>query len=738
MSRMGVSQAILDELALTRAEYDLIVKTLGREPNELELGMYGALWSEHCGYKHTAKLIKTIPSKSKRALTDAGAENAGVLDIGDGLAVAFKIESHNHPSAVEPVQGAATGVGGIVRDILAMGARPIALLNSLRFGPPRDRRQKFLFNGVVEGISNYGNCIGVPNVGGEIVFDDSYAGNPLVNAMCVGVIEDGKIMRASAKEPGDLLVLVGSDTGRDGIHGASGLASRSFEGEREAKSAVQVGNPFFEKVLIESCLRAKDLEAVRGMQDCGAAGLTSAAIEMALRSNLGLVVDVAQVPCRSAGMTAYEIMLSESQERMLLAVARDGFESVRRLFAEWDLNARVFGEFVSGADATVKDGDSVLCVTPIAGLTSPPQYDLIATSAAPKRSAAPYEPRVSDLPPREMLLKLLGSPNIASRAYVYRQYDHQVQNNTVIPPGGDAAVIRIQNTTKALAVATDGNGRFCELDPRVGAQIAVAEACRNVAMTGARPLALTDGLNFGDPANARVKRQLVSAAQGIADAARALDVPVISGNASLYNEHQGRAIHPTPIIGAVGLLEDVAAAVSIAFKDDGDLIAVVGAATPWDAPSGLAGSEYSHILGDELAGAIKIDLDLEARLQRAVCALAEARLIKSAHDCSLGGVAVALARCALAGALGATIETPLPAEPDAHAALFGEAQSRAVVSLAPSRRAAVEQTLRHYELPYQIIGAVGGAELNFGGRVGIGLKECAAVWENGLEKAIAH
>lgn len=726
---MAISQTALDELALTAYEYEQIVKRLGREPNELELGLFGALWSEHCGYMHTAKLIRTLPASSGRTLITAGTENAGVIDIGDGCAVAMKIESHNHPSAIDPVQGAATGVGGIVRDILAMGARPTALLNSLRFGEPTNKHQRFLLNGVVGGISNYGNCIGVPNIGGEVVFDDCYAGNPLVNAMCIGLIRDSKVLSARAKNVGDLLVLVGADTGRDGIHGASALASRTFEDadNREAKSAVQVGNPFFEKVLIELCLSAKYLAGVVGMQDCGAAGLTSAAIEMAKRSNFGLVIDVARVPCRSVGMTAYEIMLSESQERMLLAVEEGGLAEVQKLAEKWDMNANVIGHFEQGENVTIKSGADVLCSTPIDILTSPPEYELTERRAV--KSAPLPKLETHSEPISAVLLKLLSSPNLISRAWVYSQYDQHVQNNTVIEPGGDAAVIRIQGTRKALAAATDGNGRFCQLNPRVGAQIAVAEACRNVAMTGAEPIALTDGLNFGDPNNPEVAEQLVQAVVGIGQAADAFGVPIVSGNASLYNESHGTAIQPTPIIGALGLLDDVANAISIGFKHTGDLVAVVGDTTAWDTEAGLAGSEYDWFFKRGLNGEIAIDLQVEKRLQAAFCELAQKRLLSSAHDCSLGGSAIALVRSAIAGGLGVNISEPLPKNTPVVAAFFGEKQSRAIVSFAPDNATQIQNVLEKHDLPYKLLGTVEGDSVKFADVVNVPLLELAKVWQ---------
>ena len=636
---------MLDELALSRAEYEAIADRLGRLPDPLELGLFGSLWSEHCGYKHTKRLIKTLPSHSDRLLVAPGAENAGVIDIGDGLAIAMKIESHNHPSAVEPFEGAATGVGGIVRDIFAMGARPVALLNSLRFGRPDDARNRFLLHGVVAGISAYGNCIGVPDVGGEIVFDDSYADNPLVNAMCVGLIGDGRVLSASARSPGDLLILVGADTGRDGIHGASGLASRTFEEEQEMRSAVQVGNPFLEKVLIEACLEAVLLDCVVGMQDLGAAGLASAAIEMASRSGMGLRLDVAKVPRRETGMTPYEVMLSESQERMLLAVKPGGESDIADLFSKWDLDSTVIGEFTDGKTVLINDGPVSATESPVHALTDAPEYELSGKKPDWLDRVQNEDPAGLPLPdasPDEVLLRMLASPNIASKRAVFRQYDHQVQNNTVIPPGGDAALLRVKGTRKAIAVSVDCNGRLCYLDPYAGSMIAVAEACRNVSCTGAEPLALTDGLNFGNPETNDVQYQLTESIRGIRDAALAFGVPVVSGNASLYNESRGRAIFPTPMIGPWDSSMTSHAAAAAGFKTAGDVVAVIGAIEPWDTVDGLMGSELAYVLHAWIGGRPAIDLSLEVRVQ-ALCRDAIGKgLVNSAHDCSQGGIAVTI------------------------------------------------------------------------------------------------
>ncbi len=734
---MPVTQQTLDEIALSQAEYEAIVERLGREPLPLELGMFGALWSEHCGYKHTKKLIRKLPHSSDRLLVAPGAENAGVVDIGDGLAIAMKIESHNHPSAVEPHEGAATGVGGIVRDIFAMGARPIALLNSLRFGPPDEPRNRFLVHGVVGGISAYGNCIGVPDVGGEIYFDPCYSGNPLVNAMCVGLIEGGRVVSARAKAPGDLLVLVGADTGRDGIHGASGLASRAFEEQAEMRSAVQVGNAFLEKVLIEACLEAIRLPGVVGMQDLGAAGMTSAAIEMAERSKLGLRLDVACVPRRESGMTPYEVMLSESQERMLLAIT-PGFEGpVLALFKKWDLDATVIGEFVAGDRAVISDGREQLIETPIRVLTQAPEYSIGAPKPDWLSDLQSFDLAGLPLPsmsPAAALLTMLASPNIASKLPVFRQYDHYVQNNTVVAPGaGDAAVLRLKGSAKAIAVCVDGNGRLVYLDPYAGSLIAVAEACRNLSCVGAEPMALTDGLNFGNPQKPDVQYQLTESLRAIGDAAREFGVPVISGNASLYNETRGKAIYPTPMIGALGVLQNANRHVGSAFKHEGDVILVLGSNSPWDTTAGLAGSECHALLHGTVAGRPTISLELEKRAQAACREVIAQGLASSAHDCSDGGVAVAVAESAIQGGLGAVIDGDVPSRWDA--ALFGESQSRIVLSAAPAALAKIKEIAKKWDAPLVAAGHVGGDHLRFGKALDLPLTQAADAWRGGFARA---
>ena len=734
---MSVDKETLDQLAISEAEYEAIVERLGREPNDLEIGLFGSMWSEHCGYKHSKPLLRMLPSDSPRMLVEPGAENAGVVDIGDGLAIVMKIESHNHPSAIEPYEGAATGIGGIVRDIFAMGARPIALLNSLRFGPLTDARNRYLFSGVVAGISGYGNCIGVPNVGGEVVFSSTYSGNPLVNAMCVGILKKGELVHATTGEPGHLLMLVGSGTGRDGIHGASGLASRSFEDERELRPTVQVGNPFMEKVLIEACLEVAKTDHFIGIQDLGAAGLTSASVEAASSGQCGLDIDVALVPRRAEGMTPYEVMLSESQERMLIVVKKGHEEQVKAIFDKWDLDSTVIGTATGDGMARIRDDGQVAGEVPVALLTDPPMYRLKGVKPAWLTPLQQYDLESVPLPDASatvILRRLLATPNIASKEWVYRQYDHQVQTNTVIPPGGDGAVLRIKGTRRGIALATDGNGRICYLDPFVGGMIAVAEACRNVSCTGAEPIALTDCLNFGNPEKLDIYYQLEEAVKGIAEAGRALGAPVISGNVSLYNESQGTGIYPTPVIGALGLLEDVRRHCGAGFRGAGDTVVLLGSSDLHGDSQSLAGSEYLELVHGLVAGQPALDLVLEASLQKACRRLVSDGVARSAHDCSDGGLAVTLAESCIAGDVGLTVDAEFSGRWDA--ALFGETQSRIVVSLAPADLARLERICSDEGVPWVELGTTGGDSLGIAGVMDSSLAEMRDSWQGGLIRAL--
>ena len=746
---MPVSKEILDEIALSPAEYDMIVDRLDREPNPVELGMFGALWSEHCGYKHSRPLLQMLPSRSARTLSQAGAENAGAIDIGNGLAVVFKVESHNHPSAVEPLQGAATGVGGIVRDILAMGARPIALLNSLRFGPPDTAANRRLLRGVVDGIGWYGNCIGVPDVAGEIYFDECYSQNPLVNAMCVGIARHDEIASAAAKRPGDTLLLAGAGTGRDGIHGASGLASRTFEEAQELRPTVQVGNPFLEKSLIEACLEALATGKVSALQDLGAAGLTSAAVEAAARGRRGVILDIGRVHRRESGMTGYEVMLSESQERMLLAAAPEHAPAISDVFEKWDIACRPIGTVTEAQFARVQDGPETIADLPVEHLTDAPRYRLsgqpAAEATARQRLALRDVPQPGDA--GQTLLQLLASPNIASRQAVYQQYDYQVQTNTVIGPGaGDAAVLRVKGTDTAIAVAIDGNGRQCYLDPFRGGQLAVAEVTRNLSCVGAEPLALTDCLNFGNPERPEIYYQLEQCIRGMARACRVLGVPVVSGNVSLYNESQGAAIYPTPIVGGLGLLADVSRRCGAGFPAAGLAVVLLGAAELSARASDLGGSEYLRVAHGMVRGRLRVNLDLERRVQALCRQLIADGAIRSAHDCSDGGLAIAVAECCIlgdgsiggGGAMGfvasADCVAGLPTRWDA--ALFGETPSRIIVAVEPDRLAYLRNAATAANVPTLILGATGGSRLCFGDRLDLPVPELAAAWAGGLGNAL--
>jgi phosphoribosylformylglycinamidine synthase II len=734
---LPVSKETLDEIALSRKEYERIVELLGREPTEVELGMFGALWSEHCGYKHSKALLKQFPSKSKRVLVKPGEENAGVIDIGDGMVIIMKIESHNHPSAIEPYQGAATGVGGIVRDIFTMGARPIALMNSLRFGPLGDSRNRYLFGGVVGGIAGYGNCLGIPDVGGEIYFADCYSGNPLVNAFCLGIAEARHLVRARAYGEGNLLMLVGADTGRDGLHGASGLASRTFEDERELRSTVQVGNPFLEKLLIEACLELAKTDWIAGMQDLGAAGLTSSAVESASRGGGGIEIDVSKIPRREKGMTPYEVMLSESQERMLV-VAKKGYEDkVRALFDRWELRSDVIGHVTGDGLARIKEGTKTVAEVQVDILSSSPVYRKRVSKPEWIDELQSFEAgSIPDLAPRKVkatLIRLLSSPDIASKRCVYRQYDHQVGDDTVVVPGSDAAVLRIKNTKKAISLTTDGNGKYCYVNPYLGGVIAVSEAARNLVCSGAQPLALTNCLNFGNPEKDDVYYQLKECIAGMARACRELKVPVISGNVSLYNETRGEAIYPTPVVGMVGLIEDMARHCTSSFKNEGDLVFLLGESSVID--SSIGSSEYLELVHGIVKGNPHIDLEKEKRLQRCCLEAIRRGIINSAHDCSEGGLAVALAESSAAGGLG-FVGSEWEIEGRLDAALFGEAQSRIVVSLSPKSSWKLLKLADRYHIAAIRLGTVGGKGFILKGYLDLSLKEVEEAWRGGLEKLL--
>ena len=703
-----ITPALVAEHGLTAEEYDRLVAMLGRTPTFTELGVVSALWNEHCSYKHSRPVLRTLPTEAPYVLQGPG-ENAGVISVGDGLAVAFKIESHNHPSAVEPYQGAATGVGGILRDVFTMGARPIAMLNSLRFGSLDSARVRYLFAGVVKGVGDYGNCVGIPTVAGEVVFDPAYEGNPLVNAMCVGLLREDELIRARAEGVGNPIMAVGARTGRDGIHGASFASEDLSEASEAKRPRVQVGDPFTEKLLLEASLELIRSGHIVAIQDMGAAGLTSSSAEMAARGDVGVVIDTTRVPVREEGMTPYEILLSESQERMLVVAHKGREREVRAILEKWDLSAEVVGEVIAEPVYRITEGDTVVAEFPGSRLvTDCPVYHPEAREGADVRrlretDVAAVPERREEADPLWTLERLLSSPSIASKAWVYRQYDTMVRTNTVVGPGGDAAVVRLRGTNKALALKTDCNGRYVYLEPRTGGRIAVAEAARNVACVGGRPMAITNCLNFGNPKRPEVFFQFREAVGGMGDACRALGTPVTGGNVSLYNESPGRAVFPTPVIGMVGLVEDLAHVTRSTFRTPGDAVVLFGEPT-----DELGASEYLAAIHGVTAGAPpRVDLDAERRLIEALLEAIRGGDVASAHDCSDGGLAVALAECCMADR-----EAPLGADVDlAHwgalplrALLFGEAQGRVVLSTpVPERVLAVAAS---HAVPARVIGRV--------------------------------
>ena len=742
---MNISKEILDEVALSEKEYKLIVQQLGREPNEVELGMFGSLWSEHCGYKHSKPLLKLLPSRSRNVLVGPGEENAGAVDIGDGQVAVMKIESHNHPSAIDPYQGAATAVGGIIRDIFTMGARPIALLNSLRFGPLTESNNRYLLNGVVSGIADYGNCLGIPGVGGEVFFADRYTGNPLVNGLCLGICEKGKMVKAMASGEGNLLMVVGADTGRDGIHGASGLASRAFGGEPETKSVIPAGNPSLEKLLIEACLELAQTDWIVGMQDLGAAGLTSSTVECAARGRSGVEMDVLKVRRREENMTPYEIMLSESQERMLLIVKKGCEEKVKTLLDRWEIRHDIIGRITNTGLAVVKEGEKVVAEIPVNLLVSPPLYRQRSKKPAWLEELQSLDVSiVPDLKPRQcnsVLLRLLASPNIASKECIYRQYNSQAMGNTIVPPGSDAAVLRIEGTKKGISLTVDGNGRYCYADPFLGGVIAVAEAARNLVCTGAEPLAVTDCLNFGNPEKTDVYYQLKECIKGMARACRELRLPVISGNVSLYNESKGEAIYPTPIVGMLGIVEDINRHCTTSFKKAGDLVFLVGESSALASGSqlsnqnGLGASEYLELVHGLTRGKPGIDLDMERRIQRCCLEAIKRGFIRSAHDCSDGGLLVAIAESCIAGDIGFKSES-WKVKGRLDSAFFGEHQSRVVVSISGGSAVKLSKVARKWQVPLTLLGRAGGKRLVVEGYIDLPLAKVARAWREGLERQI--
>ena len=713
-----ITSELIGKHGLTPDEFERIKKILGREPNFTELGIFSVMWSEHCSYKNSRRELKKFPTTGPNILVKAGEENAGVVDIGDGWAVAFKIESHNHPSAIEPFQGAATGVGGIIRDIFTMGARPEFLLNSLRFGPitgdgKNVAANRRLFAGVISGIAHYGNCIGVPTIGGEIYFDESFEGNPLVNVFCLGVLRHEQLARGAASGVGNPVFYVGAETGRDGLAGAAFASRELTEESREDRPAVQVGDPFKEKLLLEACLELLATDAVAGIQDMGAAGLTCSTCEMASRGGTGVEIDLAKVPKRETGMTPYEILLSESQERMLI-IARKGEEDVvRRIFEKWDVPCAEIGRVTDDGMMRVLNNGSTAAEIPAKPLADEaPLYsreakkstaedaeeDLLKTISAPSANTAV-----------DFLRQLLRDPSIASKNWVYRQYDHMVRTGTIVRPGSDAAVFHLREANKFLAATTDCNSLYCRLDPREGGRIAVAEAARNLTCSGAVPLAVTDNLNFGNPYKPENFWQLREAVEGLAEACRAFATPVIGGNVSLYNESPAGVVDPTPTVAMVGLIEREEWITTQFFKAAGDVVILLG-----DFGDEMGGSHFLKVVHGRKAGRPpRLDFERELALQKALRELIHAGLVRSAHDCSEGGLAVALAEACFnpAGLLGAEIDLSGAGRLRLAQILFNESQSRVVISTVPTSADEVMRVLRERGVPAQRLGSVGGDAL---------------------------
>ncbi|MFO1462517.1 MAG: phosphoribosylformylglycinamidine synthase subunit PurL [bacterium] len=735
-----MSQSLLQqaqEFGLSEEEFQRILQILGREPNLVELGIFSVMWSEHCSYKSSRVHLKKLPTSGPQVIQGPG-ENAGIVDIGEGWGVAFKMESHNHPSFIEPYQGAATGVGGILRDVFTMGARPIANLNSLRFGAADHPKTPFLVNGVVAGIAGYGNCMGIPTVGGEVFFDASFSGNILVNAMTVGLVRKDKIFKGLAEGVGNPVMYVGSKTGRDGIHGATMASGEFDESSEEKRPTVQVGDPFTEKLLLEACLEVMAADVLVGIQDMGAAGLTSSSFEMASRAGSGIEMDLDKIPAREEGMTAYEMMLSESQERMLLVAKRGCEQKVVEIFKKWDLDAVVVGRVTDDGWMRLKKDGQVVAELPIAPLTdAAPLYDRPQQAVdLQKRQLLDWNSITWPRDWSETLLKMLGSPNLASRKWVYRQYDHMVMTNTVVLPGGDAALLRVKGLKKGVAVTADCNSRYCYLDPQLGAQHAVAEAARNIVCTGAKPLAVTDCLNFGNPEKPEIMWEFATAVRGMGEACRALDTPIVSGNVSLYNDTNGVSIFPTPTIGMVGLIEDVARHLTAWFKRPGDAVFLLG-----ELGGGLGASEYLAFLHGKTAGAPPpLDLAKEKALQHFVLQCAESGLLRSAHDVSDGGLAVALAEsCLCDPERQAGVEISLASGVSGREAaelLFGEGASRILVSTAPESAETLLQLAAAAALPIHRLGSVSPGRFKLGSLVDLPMDRLRAVWEDGFEKVL--
>jgi phosphoribosylformylglycinamidine synthase subunit PurL len=746
MHEPEVNLALAKIFGLLEEEYNRILNILGRTPTYTELGIYSVMWSEHCSYKNSILEIKKLPRSGGKLLVAAGEENAGLVDIGDGLAVAFKIESHNHPSAVEPYQGAATGVGGILRDIFTMGARPIAALNSLRFGSITNgnERTKYLFKHVVKGIGDYGNCFGVPTVAGEIYFDESYRDNPLVNAMAVGLVKHGEVAKATASGEGNPVFIVGSSTGRDGIHGATFASEEISEASEAKRPSVQVGDPFTEKLLLEASLELIKSGVVVGMQDMGAAGITCSTTEMSAKEGVGMNINLDNVPVREENMSAYEIMLSESQERMLVVIQKGKEDEARKIFDKWDLNCVQIGTVTKGPNVKVTYHGKVVADVPANTLVlggDAPVYVRESKEPAYYKELRDFD--FNSLPEpidyNDVLLKLLSSPNITNKNWVYEQYDTQVRTNTIVMPGGDASVVRIKGTTKALAMKTDCNGRYVYLNPYKGGMIAVCEAARNVACTGAEPLAITNCLNFGNPYKPEVYHQFREAIRGIGDACRMLDTPVTGGNVSFYNESPDHAVYPTPTIGMVGLIEDTDYVTTSYFKNEGDIIALIG--TPNENENenvfdGLGGSEYIKLIHDKVTGdAPNVNLTAEKNLICCILELTRGKHINSAHDISDGGLAVALAEsCIINRTLYTGCKVNIEYSHRKDFVLFNESQSWIIISYNKAKEAEIKHICGKNDTILTEIGTVGGKSININKEINITVEKASDAYYNSIKK----
>ena len=734
MMTIEITPEILQRHGVTPSEYEEIKKILGREPNLTELGIFSVMWSEHCSYKNSKNVLKLLPKDGKRMLVKAGEENAGVVDIGDGWVIAFKIESHNHPSAIEPFQGAATGVGGILRDIFTMGARPILSMNSVRFGKIEEPAVKRLVSGVTAGIAHYGNCIGVPTIGGEVYFDESYEGNPLVNAFALGLARKEEIVKARAEGTGNPVFYLGAATGRDGMGGAS-FASKDLSEESEKdRPAVQVGDPFLEKLLLEAVLELLKTGCVVGIQDMGAAGLTCSTCETASRGDTGIEIDVTKVPQRETGMVPYEILLSESQERMLVILKKGREAEAKRVFEKWDLHAEEIGFVTGDSLMRVKENGVTVAEIPAKRLADDaPVYVREDREPAYFKKLQAYDPKTAgpagDL--NAVLLKLLDAPTIASKEWIYEQYDHMVRTNTTVLPGSDASVVRVKGTNKSIAISVDCNSTYCYLDPYEGAKIAVAESARNVACSGAEPLSITNCLNFGNPHNPEIFWQLKRCIEGMRDACLAFGTPVSGGNVSLYNQNPNGAIDPTPTIGMVGLIEG-RAPVTSHFKKEGDRVLVLG-----ETREELGGSEYLKTLFGVKAGRVpRLDLAAAKTLVDLLISLASKGLLESAHDCAEGGLAVALAESCISDKgreIGCRVELAAGGV-SPEALLFGESQSRVVITVDPGNIKKAREVIESFKYPYQEIGSVGGDSLFVDGLLKVPKKVISHTWRDSIRR----